>query len=193
MHKSYRIFLLAALSLAAILTACVPSLHPLYTAETTVFRDDLLGLWKESAQSDESWKFQKEGENSYRVTYVNEKDSSEMEGRLVKLGEFLFLDLFISGESLNSGKLGVLEKTSLIPGHLVVKVRLGEKLELQALNPETLADHLSESPKALAHAYPQKDRLVITASTEDLQKFFTRHANTEGFWSAASNLKRVKI
>src|SRR5688500_1580573 len=138
-----RIFLPVA-ALALILTACVPSLHPLYTADTIVFRDELIAVWKEKPQEEEGWTFAKGEGNTYNVTIREADESSRFEGHLVKLGETLFLDLFPSDEPLANAKLGDLYRSALVPGHLILKVKLGPKLELQMLDPDKLKKFLAD-------------------------------------------------
>lgn len=185
-------FWLAALTLSFLLTSCVPSLNPLYTPETLVFREDLLGVWKEKPQDKESWNFTKADEKSYNVTIIeaNGGEISKLEGRLVKLEDSLFLDLSPSDDGLKDKDLGAFYLASLIPGHLILKVKIGAKLELQTLDPDNLQKHLAASPNSLAHIFVQKDRLVITASTADLQKFVKKHANNSEFWSETSPYKK---
>lgn len=185
--------ILPLVAMALVLTACVPSLHPLYTAETMVFREELIGIWKEKPQEEEGWTFSKGENNVFSVTISEKEESSKFEGRLVKLGETLFLDLFPSNEPINQAKLGLLYRSSLIPGHLILKVKLGAKLELQMLEPDKLKEFLAASPKALAHTELEKDYLVLTASTEELQAFMKKHANSTELWGEATVLSRLML
>jgi hypothetical protein len=194
MKKQMRSFSAALLVLCGLLIGCVPSLNPLYTAETTVFRDDLVGVWKENSQDEEGWTFAKAEDKSYTVTIQEKEDSSKFEGRLVKLDDSLFLDLFPAGDAFTGTKIGDFYKASLVPGHLILKIKIGPQLELQMLEPGRLAEHLKNNPKSLAHVFSEKERLVITASTEDLQKFFKQHAKNAAFWNeSSSNLKKLAL
>ncbi len=188
-NKSLTISLLT-FAVSLLLSACVPTLHPLYTPETIVFREDLLGVWKEAPDDKESWSFAKADENTYKVTIVDSDGISKFEGRLVKLDDLLFLDLSPLEDSLKNAGLGAFYKASLIPGHLILKVKLGNKLDLQLFEAEALEDLLSKSPGALAHTFVQKDRLVITATTAELQKFVKAHGNSSTLWSKPSDFKK---
>jgi hypothetical protein len=184
---------LPLLVVSMVLTACVPSLHPLYTAETIVFREELIGIWREKAEDEESWTFTKgEDGKSYALNIKEEKVSSLLEARLVKLGENLFLDLVADGDLLEE-KAGDMYKASLIPGHLILKVKLGETLELQMLNAEKLKDLLKANPKELGHTLIEKDYLVITASTEELQRFVRKHAESEELWGDATVMRKLVL
>ena len=176
---------------AFLLTACVPSLHPLYTKETTVFREELIGIWKEKPQEedDASWTFQKGEEKSYKLTIQNKEAKSHFDARLVKLGEHLFLDLQPDGKSLEDAKVEDFYKAALVPGHLIIKVKLGEKLEMQLLE----QDYIKNNPKALAHTIVDSDRVVITASTAELQAFMKKHAETDELWGDPGVMQKLLL
>src|SRR5690606_22301210 len=175
------------------LSACVPSLHPLFTPETTAFREDLLGMWKEDPQEEGSWTFTKADENAYKVTIEEEGEPSVLEGRLVKLNDAYFLDLFPSGQALAEANLGDFYKATLIPGHLILKVVFGPKLELYLLQPDGLKEILAANSKALDHAYPQKDRLIITAPTDELQDFIKKQSDTASLWGEPALLQKLVL
>lgn len=185
--------LLPLLAVAAILTACVPSLQPLYSPETIVFREELIGIWKEKPQDEESWTFTKGENNTYQLNIRDKDESSLHEVRLVKLGEHLFLDLFPNGSALENSKLGEFYRASLVPAHLIIKVKLGAKLELQLMQPEKLDDLLKAAPKTLAHTYIEKDRLVITASTPELQAFIKKQADSKELWGDPGVMEKLVL
>ena len=192
MKTSFKTSLFAAVTCSLLLTGCVPSVNPLFTPDTTVFQEGLIGLWKEKPDDEESWTFTKADDNSYTVTIQEKGTSSKFQGLLVKLDETFFLDLYPSEEAFKESKLGDFYKASLVPAHLILKIKIGSKLEIQTLK-QGLTKHLAESPNDLAHAFPEKEYLVLTASTADLQKFFKKHANTAAFWSDASALYKVVL
>lgn len=176
-----------------LLSACVPSLHPLYSPETIVFREELIGVWKENPQDEESWTFtRRDEEKSYTLVIREDKRTSSFHARLVKLGEHHFLDLVADADTLKD-KVGDLFGASLIPGHLTMKVKLGAKLEIQMLAPEKLDELLKASPKALAHTYIEKDYLVITASTEELQAFMKKHAESKELWGEPGVMEKMLL
>jgi len=49
----------------------VTSLHPYYSNKDVIFEPGLVGSWTNTEQSEEHWAFQKEGQNSYYLTYVS--------------------------------------------------------------------------------------------------------------------------
>ena len=176
-----------------LLAACIPSVNPLYTDDTTVFRQELLGVWKEKPDSDESWNFTKAENNTYTVVIQDKESTSSFSARLVKLDDSLFLDLLPTEDVLEKAKVGGMYRVALIPGHLFAKVKLGKNLELQMLHPDRFKEFLDANPKALTHSLPEKDRLVITASTEELQKFFKKHGETRILWGDPGVFQKIEL
>jgi hypothetical protein len=87
-------YVLAAAT-AILLTGCVvTSVHPYYTAKDLVFEPSLVGQWTKT-QSDEFWTFQKEGNDSYNLTYVSGGKTNLARAHLFKLNGQMFLD-FVS-------------------------------------------------------------------------------------------------
>ena len=185
--------LLPLLAIAVLITACVPSLHPLYTAETIIFREELIGIWKEEPQKDDSWTFSKGEKDTYNLTIHEDKESSILEARLVKLGEHLFLDCSPSDEPIEKAKLGSFYRAALVPGHLIMKVKLGEKLELQLMEHDKLGELLKKNPKALGHTVVENERLVLTAPTADLQAFFKKHADSKELWGEPGVMQKLVL
>jgi hypothetical protein len=174
-----------------LLNACVPSLHPLYTADTIIRRDEIIGVWKEKPDSTEVWTFTKADDKGYKLVH-EEKEGAQsiMDVRVVKLGESLFLDLFAADAPLQEAKIGDFYKSSLLRGHLFAKVKIGTTLELQFLDPDKLKKLLAEEPRALQHTLVNEDELVLTAATADLQKFFKKHTDNAALWGEAGKLNK---
>jgi hypothetical protein len=188
-----RKLLLPLVALAVLLTACVPSLQPLYTPDTIVFREELIGIWKEKPDDEDSWTFSKGENNTYNLN-LREKDASSLfDVRLVKLGEHHFVDLSPKGDALEAAKLGDFYRAALVPGHLIIKVKLGAKLEMQILQPENLDKMLKADPKILAHTYVESDRLVLTATTADLQAFIKKHAESKELWGDPAVMQKLLL
>ena len=180
-------------ALALLLSACVTSLHPLYTPDTTVFREELVGIWKEKPDDDESWTFTKADNNSYKLVIKEDDESSVLHARLVKLGDNHFLDLAPDGDMLKNAKIGGFYHATLVPGHLILKVKLGDKLELNLLDHDKLKKFLAANPKALAHTLAEDDRLVITAPTAELQAFFKKHSASAELWGDPGVMQKILL
>ncbi|MDX1667107.1 MAG: hypothetical protein R3350_07755, partial [Saprospiraceae bacterium] len=108
-----KVLQLSVIFLLSLLSGCIPSLHPLYTADTTVFVGDLIGSWAEEGirqigpdrekapvQADttklpEMWSFGRDKDKRYRLIHRDsEGDLAAFEIHLVKLGEHMFMDFY---------------------------------------------------------------------------------------------------
>jgi hypothetical protein len=179
-------------ALALLLFGCVPSVNPLYTEQTLTFEPKLLGTWFEKDAAKDAWIFTAAGEKKYNLTIREEDDkSSPMIARLVKLDTNMFLDLALETKSLEDLPVGAFYKSAIVPGHLIIKVgKIGETLELSLPQNDWLKEELRKKPESLAHTLLEDDRVVLTASTADLQNFFKKHARTAGLWGDPGVLKK---
>jgi hypothetical protein len=62
---------------------------------------------------------------------------------------------------------------------------------MRAMNPDKIQKMLENDPNLIKHEVV-KDRLVLTASTEELQKFMKTNANVEDFFGEATEYKRMQ-
>ncbi len=68
----------------------------------------------------------------------------------------------------------------LVPAHTFPKVtRIDPVLEMAFLDPDRLEKLLNQDPAALRHEKTADKRIVITASTADLQRFIIAHLEDE--------------
>ena len=174
--------------LAGLLGGCVPSLHPLYTDKELVFQEELLGTWVESGGQE--WRFEKsEGEKSYDLTVGDGSEKGEFIAHLVKIDGMLFLDLFPEKPQLEANNF---YKLHLLRVHTFMKIELIEPtLQMRMIDPDKMQDMLEDNPTLIKHEILE-DGIVLTASTEQLQQFMIEHANDEGLFGDASELKRLE-
>ena len=181
-----RLLLLAALLL---LPACIPSINPLYTEKDLAYDTALVGTWGEPGDGKETWAFEQDGPKKYKLLVTDNKGRvAQFEARLVQLDKYRFLDLFVvdlggnlEGQVNDMGLMG----TILRPGHMFARIHQIEPgLQMTFLDPDWIERFLREHPKALGHEMawngnPTQNgrRLVLTASTRDLQKFVIKHAD----------------
>ena len=59
------------LAFVFLLTACVPSLNPLYTEQDLVFDKSILGVWTDDKQT-ETWEFVYVDEKEYKLVHTDE-------------------------------------------------------------------------------------------------------------------------
>jgi len=165
---------------AILLGGCVvQSIHPLFTEKEYIPYPALVGTW---AQHDdkggevESWKFEADGKQ-YKLTQLDEKGNmATFHVAAGQLGTNVFLDFSLDNPSPRH-ELNGYAQAELVPVQVFVKVtKVGGNLVFTAMDVEWLAKHLEQNPKAIAHVIRDKAPM-LTASTEELQKFVAKHAN----------------
>lgn len=174
--------------LAVLLSGCLPSLHPLYTPETLIFEETLVGKWVEKDGSN-IWEFRKTGEQKYEMRLFDGKEG-RFEVHLIELGGMMFLDIFPDGEVL--GNLQEFYKIHILPAHTFIKVdQIEPSLQLQMMGLE-VSEMLKDDPNLLQHELIADDSIVLTASTEQLQEFMLEYANTEDVFGDTIELTRLE-
>jgi len=170
--------LIAIAGAAVLLSACIPSVNPFYTAKDVTYDPRLIGTWGEPGKTNESWCFEADGTNRYTLTVTEENDkSAKFSAVLFKLKGQLYLDTIPEKFELKDDQ-PTMVGMSLIRGHLLIRVREFEpKLKLDFFDWDWLKKYLEENPKALAHRGigDKDDPMVLTAEPRELQKFVLKH------------------
>lgn len=180
---------LLTIALVAFLVAgCVPSWNPFYTEKDLVFDPQLVGVWK--GEEGEVWKFEKQDEKNYKLTYTDKEGKATFLAHLLKIKERRFLDLYLHDDAEKDLKLNALATMTIVPVHLFMRVdEIGSSLKMAAVNPEALQKHLEKNPKAIS-LLKQKKYIVFTATTEELQAFVMKHAEGEELFGGPFTLAR---
>jgi hypothetical protein len=176
--KFFRTIIIGVFVLIIILglTGCfVLSVHPLYFEKDLIFETDLVGTWGEKGHEkdlSELWIFQKSGNKSYRLTIRDKEDGEgEFEAHLLKLGEYLFMDLYPEEPEATSD----FYKMHVIPAHSFMLVSLeGNVLRLAFFDLDWLKKNIEQNKVSIKHER-RDDTIVLTASTEELQAFVLKH------------------
>jgi hypothetical protein len=185
---------------AAVLGGCVPvmSLHCLYTDKDIIFDEKLLGTWvQDSNDSKTTWEFTRaeEPNNAYKLIFIDEEGKKgSFVTHLVKLQDKLFLDVFPSElpwEPKDPNKVDwPYNGFFMIPAHTFVKVDAIEpQLKLRLTIQDNMEELLKENPDAIEHTTIE-GRLVLTASTKELQAFVLKYAEDKRLFVNAINLNR---
>ncbi|MDD5458291.1 MAG: hypothetical protein PHF37_02730 [Phycisphaerae bacterium] len=170
------------------LAGCLPSLHPLYTKDTTIFDPNILGTWKES---DNTWKFEKStSKDSYKLLLRMGKEESEFDAHLVKIGNKLFLDFFPGEPDINENDFYTFH---LVPTHTFARVYdIDPNLVIGFMDSEKIVKMLKTDPNLIKHEFPEDyDGVVLTASTQELQKFAAKYADDPNVFKPGEPLIRV--
>jgi hypothetical protein len=173
--------------LAVLLGGCVPvmSLHSLYTKENVVFEEKLLGTWVDDPNSPEViWEFTHidEPKNAYKLIFSDDKGKKgSFVAHLVKLQNRLFLDVYpgeLPWEPDDPNEVKWLYNSFfLIPVHTFIKIdSIEPQLKMRLTDDDKMAELLKEDPNAVEHTLVE-DKLILTASTKELQAFVLEHAD----------------
>jgi len=196
MGMKTKLIALGAFAVTMLLMGCwQKSVYPFYKEKDVFFEEKLVGAWREadkSADEGTTWTFEKgEAPNAYRVHIADKETKLDCDARLFKLGETTFMDLY-------SRNRGVVD----MPAHALFRVKeLGETFKLQMLSPGWFKNRLQLHPKEIANVFvtdpehpddDDKGEFVLTAPTEEVQKYLLTHMNEEGFWEEPGELKKVK-
>jgi hypothetical protein len=188
-----KLALVSVAACIALLAGCVvPSLNPLFTEKDLVAYSDLLGAWSQDGKGEDSWTFEKDGK-AYKMTHVDEKKrKATFTVSVGKIGTNIFIDSFIADDKLDE-HVNDFTVVHLTPVHLFMKVtKQGDALQLVPLDLEWTSKVLKENPKLLPHVMREHDNPVLTASTEELQKFVAKYAADTNAFKNSIVLERKK-
>jgi len=197
--------------LAALLGGCIPvmSLHPLFTEETLVFEEKLLGTWVDDSNNIWEFKDPNEQKKIYKLIVVdNEGQKGSFDARLTKLENKLFLDVYPNQfpckdeeekHQLVEDKIILTVKVLMkwhyngfffVPSHTFIKINSIEpQLKMQLTDDEDMGKLLKEDPNAVRHELVE-DKPLLTASTKELQAFVLKYADDSRVFSKEIILTR---
>ena len=195
-------------------TGCfLQTVHPLVEPENSILIPGLEGRWFDD---DTRWTFindisrfpelspvfegdpeqeeDSEFKNAYLVLYENledvNSDTALFVGSVTKLNGFYFLDLELWAKSLDE-----LENTEntfvdshLFPVHTISKIRVDDEgLKLEFFKSSFIKELITSNRVRIKHE-KVKDDILITASTEELQKFVEKYADDKEAFEDAIEL-----
>ncbi len=202
--KKLRLILLFFIA-SLFFTGCfLQTVHPLVKPENSILLPGLEGRWFDDEtrwtfindltkfpelspvfEGDPEHEEDSEFKNAYLVLYENLDDASSdtalFVGSVIKLDGAYFLDLELWAKSL-----GELENTEnsfvdshLFPVHTISKISVNDKgMELEFFKSSFIKELISSNRVRIKHEKVDED-ILITASTEELQKFVEKYANEE--------------
>jgi len=172
MKTKKSIFYCAALLMAG----CLPSLHPLYNGKTLIFKEQLIGKWMEDDGG--FWQFKRAGDKEYELRICDKQEEfGRFSAHLIEIKGLMFLDLFPDSKPLDG--LDDFYKIHLLPVHTFMKVdQINPNLRLRMIDYDEVEKMIESDPNLIKHEVVDDDRIVLTASTEELQNFVVEHADT---------------
>ena len=165
-------------------TACVPSVHPLYSGEDHTSDDSIVGAWIDNV-ADETWVFSKAEKGEYKLVQIAADGSmGEFTARLVRVGSETFVDMV-------PVKGGFLRDHFLATHTFVHLTKKEDKVHVSLLEPKWIKEVLAERPDLLRHEKVNGD-IVLTANPKDMQAFLIANLKTRGAFTEAMELSRKK-
>lgn len=167
----------------------VYSFYPLYTEKDLFPNNILTGGWVD--EDGDEWNFEhsysgeKVPENidstSYDLTFSHGDEKLTDEGKfsvhIIKLGGHYFLDFYLEDFN-NSGEL-TLYDFHIIPVHTFAKLTINQDtLKINWFDQDWL-ENLIEENKIRIHHEDNGDYILLTAKSDELQKFVTKYVNSE--------------
>lgn len=199
--KTKIIFL--SIMLLAILPGClVKSLHPFYTEQDLVFKQELLGQW--SGRDGSSWEISrhmrstgllnpKVADQAYDIIYTSDKGSSRFIAHLFKIGQQLYID-FYPAEGAGATEM---ESYHFIQAHSLAQLQVSNgMLTIRWYNEEWLMDLFNKNRIRIAHERvpydlddndPGHKQVILTAPTPELQKFIRKYGQDPEAFSEEKN------
>lgn len=181
-------------------TSCVPSLHPLYNDNDRIEVLELEGKWL--SDSKDIWEFTKvEDEPTYILRFTDHKKQGEQspetktanfEANIVKLGGHYFMDLY-PGDNKSLDNMNEMLAIHLLAAHTFAKLEIIDgQPYIYFMDPKWLEDLFTENKIRIAHEVVDDDKIILTASTKELQKFISKYANDENAFLDADVLSAFK-
>jgi hypothetical protein len=191
-----------AIAIAALVAGCVRSFYPLFTEKDLVFNPALVGTWADKEKN--TWTFQKSSDKNYRLLYFQREykvfgrgpetagDTATFRAQLGKLKGLWFLDLYPDRGTLESHVKNDLHNVTMIPTHTFFRVWIeGDSLRLAMLDEEWLKRLIDQNGMRIPHVRTE-DYIVLTASTQELQRLVVMAAGDEKAFPNPGTLLRVR-
>jgi hypothetical protein len=194
-----RLIILSIVLALALLQGCiVKSLHPFFKKEDVVFRKELINTWTD--QDGGRWEILPVKESkAYELRHYKDSDQPDQifVARLFKLDEQLFIDFFpISNDG---GAEAMMFNMHLVLTHSIARVEsmTATDVQIRWMNEKWLRSLFSQNKIKISHEVVSDDfnhddsnlSYVLTASTDELQKFIMKYGDEdeafvddEGLW-----------
>jgi hypothetical protein len=181
--------ILALVAAYALIQGCVVlTVHPLYTADTIVQNALINGNWESVDDDSVFWYFEAEKKRYSLVQDDGKK--AKFDVHLVELDGIHYMDfypedLYKELEQGDDDKTGCTKGINeflawhAVPMHIFAKVEIEEnEIRMWFFDPEFIEDLLEQRKIKIKHE-KLEDGFLITASSEELQKFVIKYSHVE--------------
>jgi hypothetical protein len=168
----------------------VQSLNPIYSKETLTFDLGLIGTWYSRGDDSEMWIFEEAGDSEYSLTgkFADNGRIQEayFQAFLCKLGNDVFLDILPK----ESHTMPDIYQAHLVPVHSFLRLhREGDLLLTESID-YNIFKTVAKQQKTNLEYTALDDRILITASTEEIQRFFVQNADYDSLFQRPDTLYR---
>lgn len=193
-------YLIPILLILIVAQSCtIFSLNPLYTEDDPIEVVDLTGTWRITEEGGKEYISLEPLENKryiFRYGQYEESDSIPMvdtvsyEGVFLELGDHLFVDLYpYYDKQLEEEDYLFM---NFIPAHSFLKVvKEDNEMHLYLFNFDRLKELFEQNRIRIKHQMFD-DYIVITASTEELQKFIEKYADDPKAFDDPGIFRKIK-
>jgi hypothetical protein len=174
------------------------SLNPLYHEEDLIDAPDLLGLWQDKDEEGEYISFEKYEDKKYIFRYMETQDdtnksiidSVSFEVGLLKLGDHYYIDAYpYYDEDFEEGDYLI---RGFIPTHSFLKIEWNKQsMALYEFSYDQLKELFEQNRIRIQHQMFE-DYIVITASTDDLQKFIRKYADDANVFNEPDRFVKIR-
>jgi len=175
-----------------LMTGClVISIHPFFKTEDVIYDADMVGNWMDGDSSIwtiqrntyiESFMGEEKDANDYNMVYYEDGNGkSVLRGTLFQLKGVQYIDFYPDPDYDNHSTSGM-TAYHMIPTHTLARVHINsDSILLYWYGEDWLDDLLEQNRVKIAHETIHEglptNRPVLTASTDELQKFILKYAN----------------
>ncbi len=194
--------LLLALVVACLMASCIYTFHPLYSEDKLTDLSALEGSFQaDGAVNEESeiWTFTRKAKGNYQLMISDGNKKGELDVHVVKLGGEYFMDIL--PEEFETEQIPEFVLWNLMSVYTIAKLEVsGNNLKMSFFDPSWLEEKLTSHKIRIAHEVRRQEGssgdiefILLTAETEELQKFVEKYANYDEAYDDASLLTRIAV
>jgi hypothetical protein len=185
-----RSFVIVTILVLASMTGClVSSLHPFFKEKDKFYDEEMAGTWIDGDsciwtiqpnKSNDNFKGPEKTDDSYKITYYDEKDKpGHFSGTLFQLKGVNYVDFY--PDSNEDHCVNALLCWHHVPTHTLARVQYNsDSILLYWFAEEWLTELFEQNRIRIKHEtieFPDYERHLLTASTDELQKFIKKYVN----------------